>query len=130
MKVSRPPRKSSVRRAALVIRSLKDWPSTSDWSVAGDRAGRKRRLVLMFEWLTLCPTIGPTPVSSQRRDMKATFAKERRTREGGLRTGAGGIGKSGQGVKDWSWRRLPFSRREEVGGGERRGRGYGGKGGA
>jgi hypothetical protein len=24
---------------------------------------------LMFEWLTLWPTIGPIPVSSQRRDM-------------------------------------------------------------
>jgi hypothetical protein len=28
-----------------------------------------RRLVLMFEWLTLWPTKGPLPVSSQRRDM-------------------------------------------------------------
>ena len=33
------------------------------------RAGRNRRLDLMFEWLTRCPVIGPNPVSSQRRDM-------------------------------------------------------------
>jgi hypothetical protein len=26
-------------------------------------------LVLMFEWLTLCPTCAPLPVNSQRRDM-------------------------------------------------------------
>jgi hypothetical protein len=29
---------------------------------------------LMFEWLTLWPTIGPIPVSSQRRDMVVTLA--------------------------------------------------------
>src|ERR1700751_3793271 len=33
------------------------------------RFGRKRRLVLMFEWLTLWPTCGALAVSSQRRDM-------------------------------------------------------------
>src|SRR5690242_6995785 len=33
------------------------------------RFGRKRRLVLMLEWLTLWPTSGPLAVSSQRRDM-------------------------------------------------------------
>src|SRR4029079_1518458 len=33
------------------------------------RFGRKRRLVLIFEWLTLWPTWGPLAVSSQRRDM-------------------------------------------------------------
>src|SRR5262245_33781062 len=33
------------------------------------RFGSKRRLVLMFEWLTLWPTCGPLAVSSQRRDM-------------------------------------------------------------
>jgi hypothetical protein len=33
------------------------------------RLGRKRRLVFMFEWLTLCPTCAPLPVNSQRRDM-------------------------------------------------------------
>ena len=48
-KTSRPPRKSSVRRAALLIRSLKVCPRLSERRLAGDRAGRKRRLVLMFE---------------------------------------------------------------------------------
>src|SRR5438552_9526428 len=33
------------------------------------RFGRKRRLVLMLEWLTLWPTRGPLAVSSQRRDI-------------------------------------------------------------
>src|SRR4051794_19149538 len=33
------------------------------------RFGRKRRLVLMLEWLTLWPTWGPLAVSSQRRDI-------------------------------------------------------------
>src|SRR5579863_5968801 len=33
------------------------------------RLGRKRRLALRLEWLTLCPTWAPLPVSSHRRDM-------------------------------------------------------------
>src|SRR6202012_4572066 len=33
------------------------------------RFGRNRRLVLIFEWLTLWPTCGPLAVSSQRRDI-------------------------------------------------------------
>src|ERR1700684_1501309 len=33
------------------------------------RFGRNRRLVLILEWLTLWPTIGPLAVSSQRRDI-------------------------------------------------------------
>src|ERR1700730_4846090 len=33
------------------------------------RFGRKRRLVLILEWLTLWPTCGPLAVSSQRRDI-------------------------------------------------------------
>jgi hypothetical protein len=36
-------------------------------------------LVLMFEWLTLWPTIGPIPVSSQRRDMADTLVWARPT---------------------------------------------------
>src|SRR3954468_13491376 len=61
-KTSRPPLASRVRSAALVTRRRYDWPSASDCRVAGDSAGRNRRFVLMFEWLTLWPTIGPTPV--------------------------------------------------------------------
>src|ERR1700761_6042778 len=33
------------------------------------RFGRNRRLVLIFEWLTLWPPSGPLAVSSQRRDI-------------------------------------------------------------
>src|SRR5450755_3569567 len=33
------------------------------------RFGRNRRVVLILEWLTLWPTIGPLAVSSQRRDI-------------------------------------------------------------
>ena len=44
-------------------------PSTSDCNVTLSRLGRKRRLVLRFEWLTLCPICRILPVSSQRRDM-------------------------------------------------------------
>ncbi|MEY4256685.1 MAG: hypothetical protein RLZZ141_1912 [Pseudomonadota bacterium] len=40
-----------------------------------------KRYVLTLEWLTLLPTIGPTPVSSQRRDIAQTFEKETWTRE-------------------------------------------------
>ena len=51
------------------MRSLTERPSASEISVTLSRFGRKRRLVLMFEWLTLWPTCGPLPVKSQRRDM-------------------------------------------------------------
>src|SRR5689334_15628886 len=44
-------------------------PSASEMKVTLHRFGRKRRLVLMLEWLTLWPTSGPLAVSSQRRDM-------------------------------------------------------------
>src|SRR6185312_16708624 len=74
-KASRPPLKSTVRSAALVTRSEKAWPSASECRVTGDSAGRKRRLVFTLEWLTLWPIIGPTPVSSQRRDIRQTFRR-------------------------------------------------------
>src|ERR1700742_2166992 len=81
-KTSSPPLKSRVRSAALVTRRRKVWPSASDCSAVSRSDGRNRRLVLIFEWLTLCPTIGPTPVSSQRRDMATDLpAKERRRAE-------------------------------------------------
>src|SRR4029077_2773779 len=38
------------------------------------RFGKKRRLVLMFEWLTLWPTWADLPVNSHRRDMAYLFA--------------------------------------------------------
>src|SRR5947209_766285 len=66
---SRPPRWSTVLSAFAETRSFTERPSASDISVTFSRFGRKRRLVLMFEWLTLWPTCGPLPVRSQRRDM-------------------------------------------------------------
>src|ERR1700729_1729839 len=44
-------------------------PSASEMKVTLHRFGRNRRLVLIFEWLTLWPTCGPLAVSSQRRDI-------------------------------------------------------------
>src|SRR6202789_408203 len=44
-------------------------PSASEIKVTLHRFGRNRRLVLIFEWLTLWPTSGPLAVSSQRRDI-------------------------------------------------------------
>src|SRR5258705_3526429 len=57
------------------MRSLTERPSASDISVTLIRFGRKRRLVLMFEWLTVWPDRGPFPVSSQRRDMSKSSDK-------------------------------------------------------
>ena len=45
------------------------WPSASLVSDTSVRFGRKRRLDLLLAWLTLLPTIGLLPVSSQRRDI-------------------------------------------------------------
>src|SRR3954468_15187466 len=66
---SRPPRWSTLLSAFAEMRSLTERPSASEISVTLSRFGRKRRLVLMFEWLTLWPTWGPLPVKSQRRDI-------------------------------------------------------------
>src|SRR5258707_4015 len=71
-KASRPPRRSTVFNALVEIRSLTERPSASDIMVTLTRLGRKRRLVFMFEWLTVCPTCAPFPVNSQRRDMLKT----------------------------------------------------------
>src|SRR5262249_15231110 len=51
-------------------RSLTERPSASEIMVTLSRLGRKRRLVLMLEWLTLCPTCAPLPVSSHRHDIE------------------------------------------------------------
>src|SRR5580704_9186231 len=57
------------------MRSRTERPSASEMSVTFNRFGRNRRLVLIFEWLTLCPTCAPLPVSSHRRDMAKTFRR-------------------------------------------------------
>src|SRR5262249_31362430 len=54
---------------------LTERPSASEISVTLSRLGRKRRLVLMFEWLTLCPTCARLPVSSHRRDIEKILFK-------------------------------------------------------
>src|SRR5262245_61563153 len=51
------------------MRSLTERPSASDITVTFSRFGRNRRLVLRFEWLTLCPTCADLPVNSHRHDM-------------------------------------------------------------
>ena len=55
--------------ALAETRTRTERPSASEISVTLSRFGRNRRLVLMFEWLTLWPTSGLLPVRSQRRDM-------------------------------------------------------------
>src|ERR1044072_5227614 len=70
------------------MRSLTERPSASDISVTLIRFGRKRRLVLMFEWLTVWPDRGPFPVSSQRRDMSKSLDQV-------VRAGHAGDGKNG-----------------------------------
>src|ERR1700740_3114092 len=51
------------------MRSRTERPSASDISVTFSRFGRKRRLVLRFEWLTRWPIWRVFPVSSQRHGM-------------------------------------------------------------
>src|SRR5215470_17396718 len=48
------------------MRSRTARPSASDIKVTLSRFGKKRRLVLMLEWLTLCPTCADLPLSSHR----------------------------------------------------------------
>src|SRR5215813_605114 len=62
-----------VLRAFAETRSFTERPSTSEITVTLSRLGRNRRLVLRFEWLTLCPTCAALPVSSHRRDMAKSF---------------------------------------------------------
>src|SRR5450631_1385585 len=55
--------------ALVETRSRTFRPSASEMKVTLHRFGRNRRLVLIFEWLTLWPTSEPLAVSSQRRDI-------------------------------------------------------------
>src|SRR6185437_6807783 len=68
-KASRPPLWSTLFSALVETRRRTLRPSTSEMKVTLHRFGRNRRLVLIFEWLTLWPTSGPLAVSSQRRDI-------------------------------------------------------------
>src|ERR1043166_7558559 len=65
-KASRPPLNSIVRIAAAESRS-RTGPSTSDNTEIVCKFGRKRRFVLMLEWLTLWPTRTPLPVTGHLR---------------------------------------------------------------
>src|SRR5579863_7752932 len=65
-KVSIPPLNSIVRIAVVESRR-RVGPSTSDNSEIVCKFGRKRRLVLMLEWLTLWPTWTPLPVTGHLR---------------------------------------------------------------
>jgi hypothetical protein len=67
--LSRPPLWSTLFSALVETRRRTLRASASEMKVTLTRFGRKRRLVLMFEWLTLWPTWGPLAVSSQRRDI-------------------------------------------------------------
>src|ERR1700686_2006747 len=68
-KASSPPRWSTVLSAMADTRTRTLRPSASEISVTLRRFGMNRRLVLMLEWLTLWPLMGPLPVRSQRHDM-------------------------------------------------------------
>src|ERR1700761_6145224 len=68
-KASRPPLWSTLLSALVETRRRTLRPSVSEMKVTLHRFGRNRRLVLIFEWLTLWPTSGPLAVSSQRRDI-------------------------------------------------------------
>src|SRR6516162_11504633 len=48
------------------MRSRTERPSVSDIKVTLSRFAMKRRLVLILEWLTLCPTCADLPLSSHR----------------------------------------------------------------
>src|ERR1051325_9224986 len=65
-KASMPPLNSMVRIAAAERRS-RTGPSTSDNTEIVCKLGRKRRFVLMLEWLTLWPTWTPLPVTGHLR---------------------------------------------------------------
>src|SRR4051812_12180190 len=107
-KGSRPPLWSTLLIALVETRRRTLRPSASLMKVTLTRFGRKRRLVLMLEWLTVWPTWGPLAVNSQRRDMvkSSIFPNDVRPPFGAPRAnslslqGAGGrIGGKGRDVK-------------------------------
>src|SRR5262249_46836543 len=59
----------SIVRIAVVLRRSRTGPSASESSDSVCRLGRKRRFVLMLEWLTLWPTCTPLPVTGHLRAM-------------------------------------------------------------
>src|SRR6202035_1238870 len=74
---SKPPRWSTLLMALVETRRRTLRPSASEMKVTLHRFGRKRRLVLMLEWLTRWPTWGPLAVSSQRRDISKILCHPR-----------------------------------------------------
>src|ERR1700757_2203364 len=74
---SSPPLWSTVLIALVETRSRTFRPSASEMKVTLHRFGRKRRLVLMLEWLTLWPVRGPLAVSSPRRDISKILFQPR-----------------------------------------------------
>src|SRR4051812_7936703 len=110
-KASRPPLWSTLFTALVETRRRTLRSRASLMKVTLTRFGRKRRLVLMLEWLTLWPTWGPLAVSSQRRDMASILEFDPPTRAAAILgapganfvslKGAGGrIGGKGRVVKD------------------------------
>src|SRR6202035_2844600 len=102
--------------ALVETRSRTFRPSASEMKVTLHRFGRNRRLVLIFEWLTLWPTSGPLAVSSQRRDIAlnplpsrpSVLFKVRRGVQNHVHPGnRGRIGAERQGVKVCSPARAP-----------------------
>src|SRR4029453_2447223 len=83
-----PARLSTVFKALADTRSRILRPNVSEISVTLRRFGRNRRLVFILEWLTLWPTSGFLPVSSQRRDI-ALSSKTRAPAGVGNRSNAG-----------------------------------------
>ncbi len=61
---------NSIVRIAVVERRRRIGPNTSDNSEIVCKFGRKRRFVLMLEWLTLWPTRTPLPVTGHLRAMR------------------------------------------------------------
>src|SRR5438132_13597532 len=85
-----PPLCSIVRIAAAVMRSRID-PIVSESTEIRWRFGRNRRFVLILEWLTLCPTWTPLPVTTHLRAIPhlepAVRSKHQRAAHRGPRAG-------------------------------------------